>query len=46
MGMLKSIFTWWDGATIGTALFSWRYGARAGADSLGNVYFQAKTGCS
>ena len=44
MGVLKSIFTWWDGPTIGTALFSWRNGARAGEDSLGNVYFQAKKG--
>jgi len=44
MGLLKSIFTWWDGATIGTALFSRRHGGRVGEDSLGNVYFQAKQG--
>lgn len=42
MGLLKSIFTWWDGATIGTALFSRRHGAKAGEDSLGNIYFESK----
>lgn len=44
MGLLKNIFTWWEGATFGTALFSWRNGVRAGSDSLGNTYFSAKKG--
>jgi NADH:ubiquinone oxidoreductase subunit len=44
MGLLKSIFTWWDGATIGTRLFSRRHGGKIGEDALGNVYFQAKKG--
>ena len=44
MGAFKNIFTWWEGASLGTALFSWRNGRRVGTDSLGNVYFQAKTG--
>lgn len=38
--MLKKIFTWWDGATIGTLLFSKRNGSRMGEDALGNVYFE------
>ena len=38
--MLKKIFTWWDGATIGTLLWSKRNGCRVGADALGNVYFE------
>jgi NADH:ubiquinone oxidoreductase subunit len=42
MGLLKSIFTWWDGATIGTALFSRRNGVEVGTDSAGNVYFEAR----
>jgi NADH:ubiquinone oxidoreductase subunit len=42
MSFLKSIFTWWDGATIGTALFSRRHGQKAGEDSFGNVYFESK----
>ncbi|MCZ4343420.1 NADH:ubiquinone oxidoreductase subunit NDUFA12 [Sphingomonadaceae bacterium G21617-S1] len=38
--MLKKIFTWWDGATIGTLLFSKMNGTRIGEDALGNVYFE------
>lgn len=44
MGLLKNIFTWWEGATIGTALFSWRHGVRVGSDSYGNVYYGSKKG--
>jgi len=44
MGLLKNMFTWWDGATWGTALFTWRHGTRVGADDWGNVYYQAKQG--
>lgn len=42
MGVFKNMFTWWEGASLGTALFSWRNGRRVGSDSLGNVYFQAR----
>ncbi|MFS0735530.1 NADH:ubiquinone oxidoreductase subunit NDUFA12 [Sphingomonas sp. 1P06PA] len=42
MGLLANIFTWWNGATIGTSLFSRRNGASVGSDALGNAYFQAK----
>jgi NADH:ubiquinone oxidoreductase subunit len=44
MGLLMSIFTWWDGATIGTSLFSRRNGRKVGEDALGNVYFETKPG--
>lgn len=44
MGIFKSIFTWWDGATIGTALNSWLTGGRVGEDAFGNRYFEAKRG--
>lgn len=40
MGILGKIFTWWDGATIGTALFSSRNGSKVGEDHQGNVYFE------
>lgn len=40
MGRLKSIFTWWDGATIGTRLWSRRNGGSVGTDALGNAYFE------
>lgn len=42
MGLLTSIFTWWNGATIGTALFSRRNGGKIGSDALGNLYFESK----
>ena len=44
MGMLHKIFTWWDGATIGTSLQVWRHGRKVGSDSLGNVYYGTKQG--
>jgi NADH:ubiquinone oxidoreductase subunit len=44
MGMLKSIFTWWDGPTIGTALFTKRFGSQVGTDDAGNVYYESKAG--
>lgn len=42
MGLLGKIFTWWDGATIGTSLFTVRKGEQVGEDIFGNRYFQAK----
>lgn len=42
MGFFKNLFTWWDGATLGTALFSARNGTKVGEDPLGNRYFEGK----
>ncbi|MBX9795263.1 NADH:ubiquinone oxidoreductase subunit NDUFA12 [Sphingomonas sp.] len=42
MGMLGKIFTWWNGATIGTA-WQLRRKRRVGSDSLGNVYYEGGT---
>lgn len=44
MGILHKIFTWWDGATIGTSLQIWRHGSKVGSDSLGNIYYGSKHG--
>ncbi len=44
MAVLGKIFTWWNGATIGTLLDSWRHGGAVGKDALGNRYFSAKDG--
>ena len=44
MGLLGQIFTWWNGATMGTALHTRRHGRKVGTDSEGNVYYQAKKG--
>ena len=38
---LKHVFTWWDGATIGTMLWSRRNGRAIGEDALGNRYFES-----
>lgn len=42
MGILAKIFTWWDGATVGTALWSARNGEKVGTDFAGNTYFRAR----
>ena len=44
MGFFKNLFTWWEGASLGTSLYSWRHGSKAGEDSLGNVYFEGGKG--
>ncbi|WEK45887.1 MAG: NADH:ubiquinone oxidoreductase subunit NDUFA12 [Candidatus Andeanibacterium colombiense] len=42
MGILGKIFTWWDGATIGTLLNSSLKGEQVGTDVQGNRYFRSK----
>ena len=42
MGLLGKIFTWWDGATIGTLLHNWRHGEAVGEDADGNRYFRSR----
>lgn len=42
MGFLSKIFTWWDGATIGTSLWSARNGEHVGTDAQGNEYYRSK----
>jgi NADH:ubiquinone oxidoreductase subunit len=44
MGILAKIFTWWDGATIGTLLYSRRHGVLVGEDDAGNRYLQSRDG--
>lgn len=40
MGWFANAFTWWNGASWGTAFFSRRHGREVGRDALGNTYFQ------
>lgn len=40
--MLKAIFTWWNGATLGTLFDITRRGAFVGADEFGNRYFEER----
>jgi NADH:ubiquinone oxidoreductase subunit len=42
MGFWSKMFTWWDGATVGTALFTRRHGNKVGTDTYGNVYYEGK----
>ncbi|WP_133366196.1 NADH:ubiquinone oxidoreductase subunit NDUFA12 [Qipengyuania sediminis] len=44
MGLFGKIFTWWDGATIGTLLWSWRNGEKVGTDYAGNTYYRSRAG--
>ena len=44
MSILGKIFTWWDGATVGTLLSSWKNGEQVGEDGLGNRYFRSRDG--
>ena len=41
MSILSKIFTWWNGATIGTSLWSARYGEHVGTDTYGNKYYRS-----
>jgi len=41
MSILSKIFTWWDGATVGTMLWSSRFGDKVGTDAQGNTYFRS-----
>ncbi|MEY4159752.1 MAG: hypothetical protein RLZZ136_373 [Pseudomonadota bacterium] len=42
MGILAKIFTWWNGATIGTLFNSAMTGESVGTDAQGNRYYRAK----
>ncbi len=38
MGWFKNLFTWWEGISLGTAVFDRRHGRTVGEDEFGNVY--------
>ena len=40
MGLFANAFTWWNGASWGTSLFTRRHGVEAGRDDAGNLYFR------
>lgn len=40
MKVLTEIFTWWNGQTVGTRLFTARYGQKVGEDEQGNQFYQ------
>ena len=40
--LLKYLFTWWNGDTIGTKLYTFLNGKKVGEDYLGNFYYESK----
>ena len=44
--MLSKIFTWWNGATIGTLFTIAKRGALVGTDAFGNRYYQSRDNIS
>lgn len=44
MGFFKNLFTWWEGASLGTQLARWRGFEQVGTDALGNAYYRSKKG--
>ncbi|GAA6187548.1 NADH:ubiquinone oxidoreductase subunit NDUFA12 [Litorivita sp. NS0012-18] len=47
MGILNSVlrvFTWWNGQTLNTQLYTWRKGVKVGEDEQGNRYYRTVDG--
>lgn len=42
MGFFAKIFTWWDGATLGTLWWSLKNGEHVGTDGQGNRYYRTR----
>ena len=40
--MIKKLFAWWDGATIGALFDIAKGGVKVGEDEQGNQYFEEK----
>ncbi|MEI4470093.1 NADH:ubiquinone oxidoreductase subunit NDUFA12 [Frigidibacter sp. MR17.24] len=44
MSFLLRVATWWNSQTIGTMVFTKRFGQKVGEDEQGNIYYQSKDG--
>jgi NADH:ubiquinone oxidoreductase subunit len=44
MEFLKRLLTWWNSQTLGTQLFTWRYGVKVGEDDEGNIFYESRNG--
>ena len=40
MGLFANAFTWWNGASWTTSLFTKRFGVEVGRDDSGNIYYR------
>ncbi len=41
---IKQLFTWWNGETLGTRLYTAFRGKNVGEDDFGNQYYESKNG--
>jgi NADH:ubiquinone oxidoreductase subunit len=44
MGLFSDIFTWWNGSTLSTRLYTQSHGRFIGEDGTGNKYYEDKDG--
>ncbi len=44
MSLLSQMFTWWNGQTLATRVWTARHGQRVGEDVQGNVFYQTADG--
>jgi len=44
MKLLKQLFTWWNGQTIGTMILTFFTGKFKGTDEFGNKYYENNSG--
>ncbi len=40
LSLIRWLFTWWNGATMGTHWTVWRSASHVGTDDMGNKYFE------
>ena len=43
MGMFANLFTWWNGASLGTTIVTRARGEEVGTDDAGNTYFRHRS---
>lgn len=44
MSLFSDLFTWWNGTTLSTRLYTQRHGLPVGEDASGNKYYEDKNG--
>lgn len=42
LSFVNRLFTWWNGQTIGTQIFTARRGVKVGEDAEGNTYYRTR----
>ena len=40
--LLRFLFTWWNGTTVGTKLYTYFKGKKVGEDYFGNFYYESR----